>query len=324
MCYALLCTCAGCFSCGNSARSRAVDQVDRNSNRLHLFPGRPSREIRSIYRIECRSSRFALSVIREELQLLLRRNSCCICVRLWRSDASGCHPQRAVLRSRLVLDCDWSINEEREHPGSSISSVCVTLFLPVSPLSECIFVESPIYCESRSCYALDALFIFLLFFFFPLKYLFSLAGVLAWDSACALSFFLLRFHSRKWYEARIKYRSSSRVCASSVQQHAEECSLYRCSDTKLRPMKERDGRSDKNALRESPWRHVDHVRTRVRTKKNGVIIFRGLYNSWSVFSFFLRIDSFDCFTTMIFLFSLSAEWRLNFAFFSLKLPIFFF
>lgn len=57
---------------------------------------------------------------------------------------------------------------------------------------------------------------------------------------------------------------------------AGNTSILYCSDTKLRPVKERDGRLDKTALRESPWRHVDDVRTRVRTKKSGVLIFSRL------------------------------------------------
>lgn len=87
-------------------------------------------------------------------------------MRCWRSDAFGCRPQRVVLRSRLVLDCEWSMKTRASWLERLVR--LTLFFLPVSLLSECIFVESPIlYCESRSCYALDALFIFFTFFKIP-------------------------------------------------------------------------------------------------------------------------------------------------------------
>lgn len=61
---------------------------------------------------------------------------------------------------------------------------------------------------------------------------------------------------------------------------AGSTSILYCSDTKLRPVKERDGRLDKTALRESPWRHVDDVRTSAFVqRKVEYLYFRGLYNS---------------------------------------------
>lgn len=38
-------------------------------------------------------------------------------------------------------------------------------------------------------------------------------------------------------------------------------------------MKERDGRSNKTALYESHWRHVDDVRTRVQRKMEYLLFF---------------------------------------------------
>lgn len=100
----------------------------------------------------------------------------------------------------------------------------------LSLLSECTFVKSPIYiyCESRSCYALDALFIFF-FCIFPFKYLFSLAGVFTWDSAVCALFFFFSFPSCDFTlvsDTSARCRLSfivTRVCASSVQL-AEGCS----------------------------------------------------------------------------------------------------
>jgi len=131
--------------------------------------------------------------------------------RIWMPSAESCAAFTTGPGLRLIDQ--W----KREHLGSSISFVW--LFLPVSLSLVWVYLrgKSDIYCESRSCYALDAFFI--LFFF--LKYLFSLAGMFAWSSAvCA--FFLLQFHFHKWYDARVNYGSSSRVRASSVQL-VEEC-----------------------------------------------------------------------------------------------------
>lgn len=147
--------------------------------------------------------------------------------RIWMPSAENCAAFTTGPGMRLIDQ--W----KREHSGSSISFVW--LYLPVSLLSECIFVESPIYCESRSCYALDAL--FSSFFFF--KNTFSRSQACSPEILLSVHLFLLRFHSRKWYNARVNYCSSSRVCASTVEL-ADECSamscgkrrfFYRCSNT---------------------------------------------------------------------------------------------
>lgn len=162
-------------------RNRGVSIKPIEIPTVSTILGRPPRERlaknRSLidpYRIECRfdrprrssrceigDERRALTSTSEELLVA------CVGIRLWRSDAPGCRPQRVVLRSRLVLDCDWSVNEKKNESilaRASRSSDSFSLSLP------CLSVSSwkvrYIYCESRSCYALDALFIFFLCFLF--------------------------------------------------------------------------------------------------------------------------------------------------------------
>lgn len=155
-CAVRYCVYTGYSSHADSAKSRGIDQTDRNSNRLHHSWKTSSREageesvinrslsdrmpLRSPF-LEVRdrwwekSSNFYFG----GTPGCMRWHSALKIGRTWMPSAESCAAFTTGPGLRLIGQ--WK--KKREHPGSSISFVW--LFLPVSPLSECIFVESPIY-----------------------------------------------------------------------------------------------------------------------------------------------------------------------------------